>query len=93
MLGYDPSYMWPNILRRGFSFAVERLDSPEIRLADEYLQLPPGLDRDGLGATVRFFSPRPEQMLERIRKIAFPSSGPVQLVRDGWLYKATFRAM
>jgi len=92
MLIYDPSSTWPNILRRGFRFAIERLSSPEIRLPDEML-LEPELSPDELGVTVWFYSPRPQQMLDRIQKIAFPSSGPRQMVRAGWLYKATFRAM
>jgi hypothetical protein len=92
MIGYDPYFTWPNILRRGFRFAIERLSSPEIRLPGE-LMLPPELSRDELGVTVRFYSRQPKQMLDRIHKIAFPSSGPRQMVREGWLYKATFRAM
>ena len=91
MLMMDRSWTWANILRRGLRFAVERLYTPELMKPGESLAYQ--LSRDGLAVCLIFDSPHPEQMLDRISKIAFPSFAPQPFVRDGQFYRATFRVI
>lgn len=91
MIVENTVFTWRNVQKRDLVHSNNRLCLSGVRLGDEYLMSE--FSSDGCAVIVTFYSPRPQEMLDRIQKIAFPTFEPQPLREYGFGYRATFRIL